>query len=199
MIGIKLIFSWQASETLPTSQFEIESFVGSLRLDRTRNRSGIPLHVKNKITATLLTNYTFSEHVEAFLGNCNRKVVHVTHPNLSFARNKSFGILHFKLWESILIGWLLLNETSMNSFFNLHNLKCLAQEPTWYKNGKRPSCIDLFLSNCENHFLKTEILETGRSDFHNLNITATILKFLKKPPKIVTLWNYKHHNEELFE
>ena len=68
-----------------------------------------------------------------------------------------------------------MSETSMNSFCILYNLKCLVQELTCYKNRERSSCIDLFLSNCENHFLKTEILETGLSDIHKLIITATML------------------------
>ena len=69
-----------------------------------------------------------------------------------------------------------MSETSMNSYCNLYNFKCLVQEPTCYENPKRPYCIDLFLSNCENYFLKTEILETGLSDFHRLIITAIMLK-----------------------
>ena len=92
-----------------------------------------------------------------------------------------------------------MSEASMNSFCNLYNLKCLVQEPTCYKNPERPSCIDLFLSNCENHFLKTAILETGLSDFHKLIITATMLKFEKQPPQIVTYRNYENYNKELFD
>ena len=73
-----------------------------------------------------------------------------------------------------------MSETSMNSFWNSYNLQCLVQEPTRYKNTERSSSIDLFLSNCANHVLKTEILETGLSDFHKLIITATTLKFEKQ-------------------
>ena len=58
-----------------------------------------------------------------------------------------------------------MSEASKNSFCNLYNLKCLVQEPTCYKIPERPSCTDLFLSNCENHFLKTDILETCLSAF----------------------------------
>ena len=72
-----------------------------------------------------------------------------------------------------------ISEALMNSFGKLYNLKCLVQEPTCYKNPECPSCIDFFLSNCENHFLKTEILKTGLFDFHKLIITATTLKFEK--------------------
>ena len=65
-----------------------------------------------------------------------------------------------------------MSEASMNSFCSLYDLKCLVYETTCYKNPERPSCIDLFLSNCENRFLKTEILETDLSVFHKL-ITPT--------------------------
>ena len=75
-----------------------------------------------------------------------------------------------------------MSEASKNSFCNLYSLKCLVQEPTCQKNSERPYCIDLFLSKCENHFLKTDTLETGLSDFHKLVITATTLKFEKQPP-----------------
>ena len=71
------------------------------------------------------------------------------------------------------------SAASVNSSCNLCNLKRLVQEPTCYKNPKRPSCIGFFLSNWENHYLKTEILETGLSDFRKLIITATTLKFEK--------------------
>ena len=56
-----------------------------------------------------------------------------------------------------------MSETSVNSFCNclVPNLKCLVQEPTCNKNPERPSFIELFFSNCSNHFLKTEILGTG--------------------------------------
>ena len=47
--------------------------------------------------------------------------------------------------------------------------------------------------------MKTEILETGLSDFHKLIIAATMLKLEKQPPQIVTYWNYKNYNKELFE
>ena len=92
-----------------------------------------------------------------------------------------------------------MSEASMNSFCNLYNLKCLVQEPTSYKNSKHPSCIDLFLPNCENHFLKTEILETDLSGFHKLIITATTLKFEKEPLQIVTYQSYKNYNKDPFE
>ena len=71
--------------------------------------------------------------------------------NQSLTRNKkSFGVLHFKLWNV----WNLWNdemsETSLSSFCNLYKLKCLVQELACNKNLERP------ILDCKNHFLKTD-------------------------------------------
>ena len=67
--------------------------------------------VKNNITATLLTNYTLTEYIEAlFLKIVIEKIkwpfcCSHKYDNLSLTRNrKTFGILHFKLCENIVNG-----------------------------------------------------------------------------------------------
>ena len=211
-IDILMISESKLDDTFPTSQFVIDSFTEPFRLDRTRNGGGILLYVKNNITATLLTSYTLPEDIEALfveivIGNfkwlfCCSYNPHksmITYHLQEIGKGLEFYTSNYE--KILLMGDFNseMSETSMNSFCNLYNLKCLVQEPTCYKNPERPSCIDLFLSNCENHFLKTEILETGLSDFHKLIITATMLKFEKQPPQIVTYRNYKNYNKELFE
>ena len=64
-IDVLMISEWKLDDPFPTSQLEIDSFTEDFRLDRTRNGDGIRLYVKNNITATLLTNYTLPEDVEA--------------------------------------------------------------------------------------------------------------------------------------
>ena len=58
-IDILIISESKLNDTFPTSQFLIDSFTEPFRLDRTRNGTGILLYLKNNITATLLTSYTF--------------------------------------------------------------------------------------------------------------------------------------------
>ena len=87
---------------------------------------------------------------------------------------------------------------AMGDFSELFNFKNLVKEPTCYKNPDNPSCIDLILSNRQNYFQDTRVIETGLSDFHKL--TATVLKtsFKKKPPKIISYRNYKSFSQLKF-
>ena len=64
-IDILVISKSKLDDTFPTSQFVIYSFAEPLRLDHTRNGGGILLYVKDNIAATLLTNYTLIEDIEA--------------------------------------------------------------------------------------------------------------------------------------
>ena len=64
-IDILMISESKLDDTFPTSQFVIDSFTEPFKLDHTRNGGGILLCVKNNITATSLTNYTFPEDIEA--------------------------------------------------------------------------------------------------------------------------------------
>ena len=63
-INIPMITELKIDDTSPTSRFVIDGFTESFRLDYTRNGSGILLYVKNKMTATLLTNHILSEDIE---------------------------------------------------------------------------------------------------------------------------------------
>ena len=191
-IDILMTTESKLNDTIQTSQFLIDSFTEPFRLDRTRNGDGVLLYVKNNNTATLLTSYTLPEDIEVLfveilIGNfkwlfCLSYNPHksmITYHLQEIGKGLDFYISNYD--KILLMGDFNseMFEASMNSFCNLYNLNCLVQEPTCYKNPERPSCIDLFLSNCENHLLKTEILETGLSDFHKLIITATMLKVEK--------------------
>ena len=64
-----------------------------------------------------------------------------------------------------------------------------------HKNPKYPSCN----SNWGNLCLKTEILETGISDFHQRIVTSATIEFEKQPWQMFTYWHYKYYNNEQFE
>ena len=64
-IDILIISESKLDDTFPFSQFVIDSLTEPFRLDRTKNGGGILLYVKNNISATLLTNYTLPEDIEA--------------------------------------------------------------------------------------------------------------------------------------
>ena len=71
-------------------------------------------------------------------------------------------------------------EEAMGDFCELFNLKNLVKDPTCYKNPENPSCIDLILTNRQNSFRDTIVIETGLSDFHKLTVTVLKTFFKKK-------------------
>ena len=51
-----------------------------------------------------------------------------------------------------------LEETCLNDFCNVNNLKSLNKKPTCFKNPENPSCIDLFLTNRQKSFQNTSTI-----------------------------------------
>ena len=92
-----------------------------------------------------------------------------------------------------------LEETCLNDFCNVNNLKSLNKKPTCFKNPENPSCIDLFLTNRQKSFQNTSTIETGISDFHKLVVTVLKMYYKKQNPKIFQYRNYKTFNEESFK
>ena len=82
-------------------------------------------------------------------------------------------------------------EANMATFCIEYKLKALNNEPTCFKNYVSPSCIDLFLTNCQKSFESTLTIETGLSDFHKLIVTVVKVKHEKVPPKIIQYKNFE--------
>ena len=79
----------------------------------------------------------------------------------------------------------------MKNVCDIYHLKNLVNVPTCYKNPVKPSCIDLFLTNCSRSFQDTQVIETGLSDFHKMNITVLKMFFSKQKHETVFFRNYK--------
>ena len=62
------------------------------------------------------------------------------------------------------------SETALRNFCDLYKLKNLLRELTCFKYPDNTSCIDLFQTNCSRKFQDTEVIETGLSDFHKMNM-----------------------------
>ena len=65
----------------------------------------------------------------------------------------------------------------MKEFCNLKKFKGLINEPTYFKNPEKPTCIDLILTNRPTYFQLSAVLETGLSDFHLLIVTEFKIGF----------------------
>ena len=79
-----------------------------------------------------------------------------------------------------------MSEPSLNEFCQTCNLESIVNQPTYLKNPKNPSCIDLMLTNKQEKFLKAKTFETGLSNFHKMMISVFKTSFKKQKRKIVT-------------
>ena len=86
----------------------------------------------------------------------------------------------------------------MKEFCSLNGFKNLINEPTCYKNSEKPTSIDLILTNQSALFQYSTVLETGLSDFHLLTVTEFKMNFEKCKPHIITYWNYKNYDDDVF-
>ena len=86
------------------------------------------------------------------------------------------------------------SETALRNFCDLCKLKNLVSELTSFKNPDNLSSIDLFLTNCSRHFQDAQVIETGLSDFHKMNLRVLKMYFTKQ--KLETIF---HRNYEKFD
>ena len=84
----------------------------------------------------------------------------------------------------------------MKNFCDIYHLQNLVNVPT--KNPLKPSYIDLFLKNCLRIFQDTQVIETGPSDFHRMNITVLKMSFSKQRHETVFFRNYKKFDSSAF-
>ena len=91
-----------------------------------------------------------------------------------------------------------MSEDAMGDFCGMYNFKNLVKKPTCYKNLDNPSYIDLILTNRQNLFQDTTVIETGLSDFHKLTATVSKVYFKKEPPKNISYRDYKNFTKFRF-
>ena len=100
----------------------------------------------------------------------------------------SFLDEHSKKYENyVFIGDFNVNksDSSMKEFCSLNGLKNLMNEPTYYKNSEKATCIDLILTNQPTLSQR----KTGLSDFHLLIVTEFKLSFQKRKSHVITYQN----------
>ena len=64
-----------------------------------------------------------------------------------------------------------MDDKFMINVSELNDLSSLSDKPTCYKNFDKPKCIDLILTNKPNYFQRSNVFETGLSNFYYLTVT----------------------------
>ena len=91
-----------------------------------------------------------------------------------------------------------ITEFAMKIFCDIYHLKNLGNVLTCYKNPLKPSCIDLFLTNCSRSFQDSQVIESELSDLHKMNITVLKMFFNKHKHETVFFRNYKKFDNSAF-
>ena len=87
----------------------------------------------------------------------------------------------------------------MKNFCNIYRHKNLVNVPNCYKNQLKPSSIDLVLTSCPRRYQATQVIETGLSDCHKMNITVLKMFFSKQKHETVVFQNYKNFDNSAFK
>ena len=82
-----------------------------------------------------------------------------------------------------------LDNAVLKDFCNLTNL---VNKATCYENLKKPSCIDLLLTNFPKYFQNSSVIETRPSDFHKMVVTVMKTNYRKLEPKIINYRSYRY-------
>ena len=202
-IDILMISETKIDMSFPTSQFVIQSFAAAFRLDRTNTGGGIRVYVRDNIPSKLLNiSYVSSDTeclaIEINLGKTKSLLICSYDPHKNNIPNNLMNLSKVTDRNSshygkyVCIGDLNseTSETALTKFCDLYKLKNLVREATCFKNPDNPLCIDLFLTNCSRSFQDIQVIETGLSDFHKMNLTVLKMFFIKQKHETIFYRNY---------
>ena len=191
-LDILLLSETKLDSLFPTGQFLMNGFRKPYRLDRCSNGGGLLLFIREDLPSRELTEYKIPDKTECvfveinirkkkWLLCCSYNPHKKNISNHMHHLNKDLDV-YLKNYDNLLILGDLnseLEETCLNDFCNVSNLKSLNKKPTCFKNPENPSCIDLFLTNRQKSFQNTSTIETGISDFHKLVVTVLKMYYKK--------------------
>ena len=209
-IDIFVITESKLDASFPTSQFIIDGFREPFRKDRTNHGGGILAYVRNDIPCKIIKFITSLEIVCIEVNFRKVKwmiiVVYYPRPHPSRMYDNEFlsevgRAIDFKDYQNIIvIGDVNLEADNKNlaEFKSAYNLVNLIKVPTCYKSVKKPTSIDVILTNKTKCFQKSSAFTSGLSDFHKLIITVLKTEFAKTSPNIIKYRCYKNFLIERF-
>ena len=83
------------------------------------------------------------------------------------------------------------NDATMKSFCQIYGCKNIVKDKTYFKNPINPTSIDLIITNRPKSF-QSEVIETGLSEFHKMNLMVIKVFYNKQKRKIIQCRKYKY-------
>ena len=210
-VDVMVLVESKIDHTYPLSQFLIDGFASPFRRDRDANGGGILIYVREDIPCKLLSKHDFPEDIEGIFIELNlRKMKWLLfgtyHPPSQNDKyyfecvGKALDVYSGTYDRLLLCGDFNAEEKEnvLSDFLDLYDLKSLNQEKTCFKSIQNPSCVDLFLTNCNRSFQHTKVISSGMSDFHKMVVTVMKATFPKSKPKEIYYRSYKQFDKEKF-
>ena len=199
-----MVTETKIDKSFPTRQFVIPGFTSPYRFDRTKEGGGILVYISEDIPFKLLNISCIVSDIEC-LGievnlqkvkwlvicsyNPHKNYVSKHLENLSEVLNRDLsqyeGLLCIGDFNSEI------TEFAVKNICDIYHIKNLVKVRTCYKNPLKPSCINLFLTNCSRSIQDTQVIETKLSGFHKIIITVLKMFFSKQNHETVFFRNYK--------
>ena len=209
-IDILMVSKTKLDSSFPQAQLRIQGYAPPFRYDRTSHGGGIRLFIREDIPTKIISITPLKDFEGIFVElNFRKKKIlfcysYNPHTNLISNHLNILGKIldtHMKIHDNFLIVGDFnseMTESAMKNFCGTYQLHNLIKDRTCFKNLNKPSCIDLLLTNFPKSFLKSQILETGLSDFHKLTLTVLKRHYKKQKPLVVTYRDYKNFSNESF-
>ena len=210
-VDIMIFSETKIDSSYPSTQFMIDGFSKPFRRDRNSNGGGLLIYVREDITSKLVAQHTLPDDIEAIFLEINfRKLkwllcgtYHPPSQNDEYYFNsigRALNVYGSKYDRILLAGDFNAedHEVTISNFLELYNLQNLVKEKTCFKSLNNPTCIDLFLTNCNRSFMHTNVVSTGVSDCHKMILTVLKTTFKKAKPRVISYQNYKQFDERKF-
>ena len=208
-IDIMIFSETKIDESHPTSQFMIGGFLTAYRFDRNRFGGGILIYVREDIPSKQINDHKFDDGIEGIFVEVNLRkrkwlIFGTYYPPSQDDKfyfdniGKALELYNNKYDKVLLAGDFNdeVKETILMNFLELYNLRNLVADKTCFKSIMNPTCIDLFLTTCNNYFMHTK---TGVSDFHKMILTVLKTTFKKSPPKVKLYRSFKTFDDNKFK
>ena len=213
-LDILIVLETKLDDSFPTNQFIIQGYTKPYRMNRNKFRGGVMIYLKENIPSKELNKHNFTKTIEGLFLEINLRKTKLLLFGTYHSKNAEYGLNDEDFFEQINLAldvygnydkFLLAGdfnieeeESCLRDFLYEHNARNLVKQKTCYKNIDNPSCIDLFITNCNQCFQNTTAVCTGLSDFHKMIITVMKNEIPKDQPKIVQYRDYKKFVEKDF-
>ena len=214
-IDIMVISESKLHDSYPNSQFIINGFSEPFRFNRSVNGDkggGVLIYTREDIPCKQLLDHSFPEDIEGMFielnfRKCKWLLGGMYHPpkqrdNYFFnCLGNALNIYNNRYDKILLVGDFnaVVGESDFDGFLDLYNLKNLVKDKTCFKSINKPTCIDLFLTNCPKSFQHTKAISAGMSDHHKMIITVMKTTFLKAKPREIIYRSYKNFDKKNFK